>query len=681
MLQCMLIATLQAQPLTANAGTAQAICIGSQAQLGGSPTATGGTATYHYLWSPSASLSNDTVANPSATPTVTTTYTLTVTDASSNTATDNITITVNPLPFIDAGPSQTICLGCCTTLMATGGTTYQWVSGPGTSNYTVCPTTTTNYMVFGTLNGCTASNSVTVNVNPSPVVDAGNNQTICVGSSATLTATGGDAYQWAEGPASSVYIVSPTTTTIYTVSVYQNASSATDAVTVNVVNCQDTITGKVFFDNNNNGTQDNGELNANNIMVNVQPDNMYSFTDVNGNFKFPVPLGSHTVSVTPTGYFTVTPSTQTANFTSNGQTDSLGSFALYLLPGVKDLSVDLSGNTAPIPGFGCYFYITYKNKGTIAMNGSIDLIFDNHYTYSSTGTPYTSMTNDTIVWNFTNLLPQTYNTIQVGLQLPSTVSLGTLLTSKVKIYPVVGDTIPTDNADSLLATVVGGYDPNEKLVEPAEPLTTTEVANAAPLTYTIRFQNTGTASAVNISVVDTLDQNLNISSFEMIAASHPYTLQISGAGILKWNFTNIMLPDSNTNEPASHGFIKYSVRPKTTLTNTDTIKNRADIYFDFNTPVVTNTVSSYLEETVSTGEEMQNNNLVKVYPNPTDNNLTLETPALSTIEIFDIEGQLIKTIATSGAKTNVDVSVLPCGVYVVEVRTEKGIAVKKFIKE
>ena len=74
-------------------------------------------------------------------------------------------------------------------------------------------------------------------------------------------------------------------------------------------------------------------------------------------------------------------------------------------------------------------------------------------------------------------------------------------------------------------------------------------------------------------------------------------------------------------------------------------------------------------------------NQIKTYPNPVINYLTIETPPQSTIKISSIQGQLIKTLATSGSKINVDVSSLPCGVYLVEVRTEKGVAVKKFIKE
>jgi hypothetical protein len=80
-------------------------------------------------------------------------------------------------------------------------------------------------------------------------------------------------------------------------------------------------------------------------------------------------------------------------------------------------------------------------------------------------------------------------------------------------------------------------------------------------------------------------------------------------------------------------------------------------------------------------ESFSNSSLIKIFPNPSINNITIETLPHSTIEISNIQGQLIKTVAASGTKTNVDVSALPCGVYVVQVKTEKGVGVRKFIKE
>ena len=78
---------------------------------------------------------------------------------------------------------------------------------------------------------------------------------------------------------------------------------------------------------------------------------------------------------------------------------------------------------------------------------------------------------------------------------------------------------------------------------------------------------------------------------------------------------------------------------------------------------------------------LNNENKINIFPNPSTDNISIESRPSATIEISNIQGLLIKTLAASDTKTNVDVSALPCGVYVVQVKTETEIAVKKFIKE
>src|SRR5688500_6845530 len=99
--------------------------------------------------------------------------------------------------------------------------------------------------------------------------------------------------------------------------------------------------------------------------------------------------------------------------------------------------------------------------------------------------------------------------------------------------------------------------------------------------YRIRFQNTGTDTAFRVVIRDTLHEILDWNSLRMIDASHPYSLLAKNGRILEWKFSNIILPDSNTNEKASHGYILFSIRPKSTLNAGDQISNRASIYFDF----------------------------------------------------------------------------------------------------
>lgn len=113
------------------------------------------------------------------------------------------------------------------------------------------------------------------------------------------------------------------------------------------------------------------------------------------------------------------------------------------------------------------------------------------------------------------------------------------------------------------------------------------------LKYTVRFQNTGTDYAYKVVVIDTLSENLDIATLQMGSASHTYSLKVIGKGrpVLTWTFTNINLPDSTRNQKGSNGFIQFSIKPKANLPEKALIENYADIFFDYNDPVRTNTTN------------------------------------------------------------------------------------------
>ena len=212
--------TVFVSSVTANAGPDETICLGESTTL----TASGGTS---YLWSNGQSTASITVS-----PNTTTTYTVTVTNAQGCTDTDNVTVFVGTANA-NAGPDQTICLGEGVQLSASGGVTYEWSTGQGTSSIFVTPTTTTTYTVTVTdAQGCTDTDQVTVFVS-SVTANAGPDQTICLGENATLTASGGSSYQWSNGQSTASITVSPNTTTTYTVTV-TNAQGCTDTDNVTV---------------------------------------------------------------------------------------------------------------------------------------------------------------------------------------------------------------------------------------------------------------------------------------------------------------------------------------------------------------------------------------------------------------------------------------------------------------
>ncbi|HWB63244.1 MAG TPA: T9SS type A sorting domain-containing protein, partial [Chitinophagales bacterium] len=154
------------------------------------------------------------------------------------------------------------------------------------------------------------------------------------------------------------------------------------------------------------------------------------------------------------------------------------------------------------------------------------------------------------------------------------------------VTPTSGDYNPANNTANYCFTIVNSLDPNEKEVSP-----TGNVSPGTWLTYTVRFQNTGTAPAVNILVTDTLSSYVDPATFQLLSYSADNLTQVFG-NVVKFNFPNINLPDSTHNEPNSHGYVQYKVKVKDNAPNNASVANTAYIYFDFNAPVVTNTTQN-----------------------------------------------------------------------------------------
>ncbi|MEZ4957057.1 MAG: cohesin domain-containing protein [Saprospiraceae bacterium] len=136
---------------------------------------------------------------------------------------------------------------------------------------------------------------------------------------------------------------------------------------------------------------------------------------------------------------------------------------------------------------------------------------------------------------------------------------------------------------------IGSFDPNDKTGYPKGFCAAHYIRADQDIEYKIRFQNTGTDTAFNIIIIDTLSNFLSPASVRPGSSSHPYEFELLGEGVVKFSFPNAMLPDSNTNEPASHGFVKFTVSPQPNIPMGAVIENYAAIYFDFNNPVYTNT--------------------------------------------------------------------------------------------
>lgn len=354
-----------------------------------------------------------------------------------------------------------------------------------------------------------------------------------------------------------------------------------------------TIKGTVFFDANSNGVKDVGENNFDKAVVTTQK-NGFSLSAIpyNGAFSLDVDTGNFSTTVQPSNpYYAVLPTTHTSSFTTYYNTDSIG-FAIQPIPNKQDLFISMTAVTPARPGFNVQYRVMYNNLGTVAIpSGTVQLVADPKFSYVSASPAATTVSGNMITWNYTNLNSFDTASILVTLRLaaPPAVNIGDSVRSTVVINPITGDQTPADDTAVLKQRVVGSYDPNDKTEANAGIITPDQVSNGEYLHYLIRFQNTGTDTAFNIIVRDTLESRLDWSSLQMIAASHPYQLSIEGGNKLTWQFDNILLPYTGINEPLSHGYIAYRIKPLPTVHIGDTIKNTAGIYFDFNLPIATNT--------------------------------------------------------------------------------------------
>jgi hypothetical protein len=197
----------------------------------------------------------------------------------------------------------------------------------------------------------------------------------------------------------------------------------------------------------------------------------------------------------------------------------------------------------------------------------------------------------------------------------------------------------------------------------------TEVSseNGDWLTYTIEFQNTGTAQATTVVIRDTLSSLVQPETFHYIASDHKAIVQVVGNAV-KFTFPHINLPDSASDPAKSKGWLKYKVRAKPNLPLLSQIKNTAYIYFDYNAPVVTNTAVSTVNYT--TGIASVNGNNIQLYPNPNQGSFTLLTSGLvnSSYVITDMVGNVITQQKITTQSQLIKLPNIAAGVYTVQVQ-------------
>jgi len=237
-----------------------------------------------------------------------------------------------------------------------------------------------------------------------------------------------------------------------------------------------------------------------------------------------------------------------------------------------------------------------------------------------------------------------------------------------------------DDADDFVdidcRVIVGSYDPNLKAASPSGAGSQHLIGQNVPIEYVIHFQNTGTDTAFLVKLLDTLPVHvLDVNTFRPGASSHPCTWQIMDGRILEVTFDPIVLPDSNVNERASHGWFEYRMAQKSDLPNGSYIENKAAIYFDYNDPVITDPAWHTVGKlSVSIFEPRHGEtHLWRVMGNPAQRTCLFEAQqpvsGASRFELADAQGRLLHSVEFSGQQFAFERGALPAGLYFFKIYT------------
>lgn len=456
------------------------------------------------------------------------------------------------------------------------------------------------------------------------------------------------------------------------------------------IGCTDTgISGVVFFDADANGIQDAMEFGIPNQSIHLEPDNIDAITNSNGTYYFyGVPNTDYVISRDDNPDWNLTTDSVSYQFEylpSMGQNEN---YAFGLSPNftLEEGLVNLSSETTRC-NTDVNFVLVYGNEGTEILDGSVVLDYDPlcRFISSSPAPDILDTLNYKLSWNCTDLQPFENRSINLILEMPDEQQTGEPLKFITSLHASsTQNAMPMDS--SFYCTEVRcSYDPNDKLVNPIGVGPDGITPPDSKLTYRIRFQNTGNAEAINIAITDTLDDHFDLATFRVLNSSFPVNTYMDGANI-RFEFNNIWLPDSTSNEALSHGFVSFEISPLPNLPLGTSLENTAHIFFDANPPIVTNTtLTTY--DIINASNEIKATPILQLYPNPAQEYITidLQNHQFGTLNLIDLSGSVLQSIDLKSDKDDrikISTGHLEPGVYILSSYdlSSKSHLSQKFVK-
>ena len=320
-----------------------------------------------------------------------------------------------------------------------------------------------------------------------------------------------------------------------------------------------------------------------------------SFSDQYGDYRLVAPFEDDTFilraeSLLPN--YKVTPDSILISYDPNSLEHGYD-FCIEPIKEIIDTEITLVPINAARPGFNANYKLVVNNLGTQVTSGNVILEYQDAYIDLESANPdFESQEQNKLIWRYENLAPFESEEFFVSFNLNSPMESPALVGDEIlnfKAESINDESVNEENTEDNLIIldqlVVNSHDPNDKTCLNGSQIDYDNLDQF--LHYLIRFENTGSASAVNIVVKDIIDvTRFDMSTFTPLESSHKYVAKINEGNVVEFIFENIYLPHE---DDSNDGYVNFKIKPLQNLSLSDTLANTADIFFDFNWPIITNT--------------------------------------------------------------------------------------------
>lgn len=436
------------------------------------------------------------------------------------------------------------------------------------------------------------------------------------------------------------------------------------------------LTGRVFNDVNGDGIFNGSDHGLANMRVEAG-DLGATYTNASGFYWYDaVPATYMVMKPAEDNWVFTTVDSYMATVPASGASMN-NDFGLQAGGIISQLTPDIG--SAPMRcGLDISYWATVTNTGNQVSDVRLDLTVDVLSNFVGAIPAPDAIENGTATWLFTNVQPTHQRLVNFIVHLPGSDFVGQTLNDVMQATALVnGDPLSTDTR-TLASVLLCAVDPNDKQVAPAGEGQQHLTAMGSKIFYHVRFQNTGNAHASTVTILDTLDTDLDLSTLRMLNSSHTYRALLQTDGVLRITYDNINLPDSGSDFTASQGFVRFMIDHVQDLPEGTVLNNTADIYFDNNAPVITNTTLNTLTygSVTAVAEEAAMGEGMQVFPNPAHGTATvrLSDDMLGRVDLqlFDLKGGLVQQVSRRSSTVVLERNGLPAGSYLLRAVDERG---------